>query len=143
MYILYSNLRSIWLMKFYLFMTAAVYSYEVYWQYIKNFSFSIYLLLAMLDLCCCLWAFPGCSKWDYMLILLIVMAFLVVQQELQGTKLQASVVAACRLSNCDSQAQLPHSMWNPPGPEVKAMPHALAGIFLTTRPPRKSKKLFS
>ena len=37
MFILYSNLRSIWLMKSYIFMTATVYSYNVYWQYIKKF----------------------------------------------------------------------------------------------------------
>ena len=62
MFILYSNLRSIWLMKSYIFMTATVYSYDVYWQYIKKFFFSIYLLLAVLDLHCCTRAFSRLSK---------------------------------------------------------------------------------
>ena len=30
--------------------------------------------------------------------------------------------------------QLPHSIWNIPGPEIKPVSHALAGGFLTTGP---------
>ena len=37
------------------------------WFFVDNLcdekSLFIYLFLAMQDLCCCLWAFSGCSKW--------------------------------------------------------------------------------
>ena len=35
-------------------------------------------------------------------------------------------------------AQLPHSLWNPPGPGIEPMLPALAGGFLHTEPPGKS-----
>ena len=38
-----------------------------------------------------------------------------------------------------SQAQLPHSMWNLPGPGIEPVSPPLAGGFLTTVPPGKSK----
>ena len=38
------------------------------------------------------------------------------------------------LSSC-AQAQLPHGMWNLPGPGIKLVSPALAGGFLTTGPP--------
>ena len=53
--------------------------------------------------------------------------------------MQASVVAACKLSSCGAWAFLPQSMWNLPGPEIEPMSPALAGGFLTTGPPGKSK----
>ena len=42
-------------------------------------------------------------------------------------------------SSCSSQAQLPHSMWNLPGPGIKPVSPPLAGGFLTTVLPGKSK----
>ena len=40
-------------------------------------------------------------------------------------------------SSCDTQAYLLHSMWDFPGPGIKPVSPALAGRFLTTRPPGK------
>ena len=63
---------------------------------------------------------------------------------------QASVVVACRLNSCSSHfpecrlsicgtwLQLPHSMWNLPGPGIEPISPALAGLLLTTGPPGKS-----
>ena len=63
---------------------------------------------------------------------------------------QASVVVAHGLSSCGSwalehrlsswgtRAQALHSMWDLPGPGLKAMSPALAGGFLITAPPGKS-----
>ena len=42
-------------------------------------------------------------------------------------------------SSCCSQAQLPHSMWNLPEPGIEPVSPPLAGGFLTTVPPGKSK----
>ena len=47
-----------------------------------------------------------------------------------------------RLSSCCTQAQLPHSMWYPPGPRIKPMSPELAGGFLTTGPPAKHQSVF-
>ena len=61
----------------------------------------------------------------------------------------ASVVVACGLSSCGSQAverrlsscgawaYLLHGMWDLPGPGLEPMSPALAGGFLTTEPPGK------
>ena len=43
-----------------------------------------------------------------------------------------------RLSGCGAQALLFCSMWDLPRPGIKPMCPALAGRFLTTRPPGKS-----
>ena len=65
---------------------------------------------------------------------------------------RASVGVACRLSSCGSralerrlsscgaQAQLLRSMWNLPRPGLKPVCPALAGGFLTTAPPGKSRQ---
>ena len=50
---------------------------------------------------------------------------------------QASVVVARGLGNCDALAQLLHGMWNLPRPGLKPVSPALAGRFFTTEPPRK------
>ena len=43
-----------------------------------------------------------------------------------------------RLSNCGTQAQLPHGMCNLPRPWIKLMSPAMSGWFLTAGPPGKS-----
>ena len=79
--------------------------------------------------------------------LLIAVAFLV-EDRLQA--MRTSVVAACGLSSCGSWAlehrlnrgawaQLFHGMWDLPGSGIEPMSLALAGGFLTTGPPEKSK----
>ena len=49
-----------------------------------------------------------------------------------------SVVAACGLGSCGSQAQLFCGMWDRPRSGLEPMSPALAGGFLTTAPPGKS-----
>ena len=43
-----------------------------------------------------------------------------------------------RLSSCGAQAQLPHGMWDPPGPGLEPVSPALAGGLSATEPPGKS-----
>ena len=50
----------------------------------------------------------------------------------------ASVVVACGLSSCGTQAWLLCGTWDLPGPGLEPMSPALAGGFLTTAPPGKS-----
>ena len=57
-----------------------------------------------------------------------------------GLSLSWPLVAERRLSNCGSQAQLLHGMWDPPRPGLEPMSPALAGRFSTTAPPGKPKK---
>ena len=42
------------------------------------------------------------------------------------------------LRSCGTWVQLPHGMWDLPGPGIEPISPALAGRFLTTGPPRKS-----
>ena len=69
---------------------------------------------------------------------------LIVEHGLQD--IQASAVAACRLSSCGSQARklwygarvsLLHGMWDSPEPGTEPMSPALAGRFLSPAPPGK------
>ena len=46
----------------------------------------------------------------------------------------------CRLSSCGARAELPRGMWDPPRPGLEPVSPALAGRFLTTAPPGKSRK---
>ena len=67
---------------------------------------------------------------------------------------RASVVEACGLSSCDSralehglntcgtQASLLLSMWDLPRPGIELVSSALAGRFLTTRPPKEAPVIF-
>ena len=43
----------------------------------------------------------------------------------------------CRLSSCDTRAQLLHSMWDLPGSGIKPVSPELVGGFLTAAPPGK------
>ena len=49
----------------------------------------------------------------------------------------------CRLSSCGARAQLLRSMWDLPGPGLEPVSPALAGGFLTTVPPGKSRFLLT
>ena len=110
----------------------------------------VYVFLAALGLCCSTGSFSSCRERDYSLVavhrLLFAMTSPTVEHRLLG---QASVVAACRpngcgtwalehrLSNCSAWAQLLHSTWDLPGPEIKPMSPTLAGRFLSTGPSGK------
>ena len=54
-----------------------------------------------------------------------------------------SLVEAPRLSSCGAQAQLPHGMWDLPGPGINPMDPAVAGGFLTTEQQGKSSPTVS
>ena len=94
------------------------------------------LLLAQLGLHCCAQAFSSCSERG--LIWLRCAGFL-----LCWLPLLWSMDSRCAgFSSCCAQVELPHGMWDLHGPGIKPMFPALAGRFLTTRPPRKSWHLF-
>ena len=69
--------------------------------------------MAVLGLCFCARAFSSCGKWGPLFITvrgpLTIAASLVVEHRLQ----------MCRLSNCGSQAQLLHGMWDLPRPGLE------------------------
>ena len=107
----------------------------------------------MLGLFCWAWAFSSCGERGLLFIvvhgLLIAVASLCCRTWALGT--QASVVVAhglsiCgsralehRLSSCGAQAYLLRSMWDLPGPGFEPVSPTLAGGFLTTVPPEKSR----
>ena len=98
-------------------------------------TYFIYLFLAALGLCCCVWA-SHCG------------GFSCCRAQALGTR--ASVVVAhgfscCglralerRLGSCGTRAQLLRGMWDHPGPGLQPLSPALAGGFLTIAPPGKS-----
>ena len=108
--------------------------------------------MVALGLHCCAWAFSRCSKQGLPFVavrgLLIAVASLCCRARALGT--WSSVLVACRLSSCGSQAlehRLSscgtqalslHGMWDLPRPGLEPMYPALAGGFLTTVPPGKS-----
>ena len=87
--------------------------------------------MAVLGLRVCERAFSSCGKWGLLFIAvrgpLTIAASLVEEHRLQTRK----------LSNCGSQAQLLHGMWDPPRPGLEPVSPALAGRFSTTAPPGK------
>ena len=94
-------------------------------------SFSnYYFFLAVLVLHCWVGAFSGRGEQGHSPVavgkLLIEVASLVVEHG---------------LSSCHPPAQLPHNMWNLPGPGIEPVSPALAGRFLTTGPPGESPLL--
>ena len=54
----------------------------------------------------------------------------------------AFLAAEHELSSVGARAQVPHGMWNLPGPGIEPMSPALVGGFLTTGPPQKSVSTF-
>ena len=99
-----------------------------------------------------MWGFSSCGERGLLFIvvcgLLIAVASLVAEH--RPSSAWASVVVACGLSSCGSQAlecrlgscgalaYLFRGMWDLPGPELEPVSPALAGRFLTTAPPGKS-----
>ena len=106
-----------------------------------KFSFFFFLLsLAVLGLQCCVWAFSSCSKWGLLFVallgLLIVMAFLAAEYRLQALDFQqlkrlGSEVVAHGLSCPEACGIISDQRLN-------SSP-ALAGRFLPSEPPGKSK----
>ena len=86
--------------------------------------------MAVLGLRFCTRAFSSCGKWGPLLI--AVRGPLTIAASLAEHRLQTR-----RLSSCDSRAQLPHGMWDPPRPGLEPVSPTLAGRFSTTAPPGK------
>ena len=111
--------------------------------FFNKLIYFIYLFLAALGLCCCARAFSSCGTWAYCSGFSCCRAW--------ALRARASVVAACGLSSYGSwalerrlgsygaQALLLHGMWDLPGPGLEPVSPALAGGFLTTAPPGKSR----
>ena len=112
------------------------------WGYLdfSNLSIylSIYLFMAMLGLCCCVQAFSSCGEWG---LLFVAVASVVAEHGLQARGLSSCGSRALehRLSSCGARAQLLHRMSDLPGPGLEPVSPALAGGFLTTAPPAKSR----
>ena len=110
--------------------------------------------MAALGLHCCAQAFSSCSKRGLLLVavcrLLIAVASLCCRARALGTRASVAVargLSSCgswalerRLSSCGAQALLLHGMWDLPGPGLVPVSPALAGGFLTTVTPGKSRK---
>ena len=96
----------------------------------------IYLFIAVLGLHFCARAFSSCGKQGPLLIAvcgpLTITDSLVAEHRLQRRK----------LTNCGSQAQPLHGMWDPPRPGLEPVSPALAGRFSTIVPPGKPDFLF-
>ena len=92
-----------------------------------------YLFLAALGLHCCMWALSSCCERGLLFLAvcgpLTVVASPVAEHGLQGRG----------LSSCGARAQPLRGMWDPPGPGIEPVSPALAGGFLTTVPPGKSR----
>ena len=92
--------------------------------------------MAVLGLCFCARASSSCGERGPLFIAvhgpLTIAASLVAEHRLQ----------TCRLSSCDSRAQLLHGTWDLPRPGLEPVSPALAGRFSTTAPPGKPNVLF-
>ena len=130
---------------------------ETYWigfDLFFKFLF-VFIYLVALGLCCSTWAFSSCIERGLLFLavhgLLIAVVSLVAELGLLG--LWASAVAARGLSSCGERALerslsscgalalLLRGMWDLPGPGLEPMSPALAGGFLTTAPPGKSRMI--
>ena len=91
------------------------------------------LFLAALGLRCCARAFSSYGERGLLFVvvrrLLIAVVFF----------LQSTGSRRAGFSSCGSRPQLLCSMWDLPGPGLKPVSPALAGGFLPTAPPGKSK----
>ena len=123
-----------------------VFAFELFFKKIN-----LFIVLAMVNLHCCTWAFLSCREQG--LLCYCDQAshgsgFLLQSMDskacrLQQMKIVDSEVSACRLQSAGqlwsygAQVQLLQSMWNLPGPGIELMSLALQGRFLTTELPGK------
>ena len=119
-------------------------------EIISFFKINIYLFYLWLR-----WVFialhgpsPVAASGDCFLVVvhrfLIVVVSLAVEHRLQacvGFSSFGSPALDHRLSSCGTRTQLPCSMWNLPGSEIKPMFPAVAGGLFTTQPPGKPKPI--
>ena len=90
----------------------------------------------MPGLFCCTWTFSGCGERG-LLLFIVVLGLLTAVATLAGEP----QLWGASFSNASTEALLPHSMWNLPRPGIEPTSLALAGRFLTTGPPGKSREL--
>ena len=90
----------------------------------------------MLGLSCCTWTFSGCGEQG-LLPFIVLLGLLAAAATLAGEHR----LWGASFSSASTQAQLPHSTWTLPGPGIEPTSLALAGGFLTTGPPGKSREL--
>ena len=96
------------------------------------FFFFFFKFLAVLGFCCCAQAFFSCGEWG-----------LLSSRDVQASHCGhffccRAWALECGLSSCGTWAYSLPSMWDLPGPGIKPVSPALAGIFLSTGPPGKS-----
>ena len=100
----------------------------------------LFMYLAMLGLCCCTQAFPGCSRWRATLrcgVEAHCCGFSCCGALAPGA--WALVDAASGLSSFDAWASLPWNMWDIPGLGIELVSPTFAGGFLTTESPRRTQ----
>ena len=96
------------------------------WMRVELKKIDVYVyFLALVDLCCCMWAF--CSYGA------AVCCRVVVAPWAQTLDVWASVAAVHGLSSCGAWALWLLNIWNLPGLGIKLMSLALQGRFLATR----------
>ena len=98
------------------------------------FFFKFYFFWASLGLCYCLRAFSGCSELGLLSLWCVVFSFwwLLLLQSMGSSRVW-------EFRSCSTWARSPCSMWILPSPGISPGSPALAGGFLTTGPPGKSK----
>ena len=106
--------------------------------------------MTALGLHCCVQTFSGCGNWGLLSSCDAPASCAGFSCcEAWGLGMQASVVVACglgscgsqalehRLSSCGAWAWLSHGMWDLPGPGIKHVSPVLTSGFLTTKPQGK------
>ena len=85
--------------------------------------------MAVLGLCCCVWAFSGCSERGHS-------SYLCVGFSLRWFLLWSMGSRHVGFSSCGARVQLPHGKWNLPGPGIAPVSPAIGRWILnhwTTR----------
>ena len=95
-------------------------------------------ILLLFIFCCSTWAFPNRCEWG-LLFTIASHCGGISFRGAQALGIGALVVAALGLSSCCTQVLVAHGMWNLPIPGTEPMSPALAGGFLTTVLPGKSR----
>ena len=103
-------------------------------SFFKIFKIFIYLFWGMLSLHCCTWAFSSCSQWWEGYSSCSLWASQCSGFSCCGTGTQRHK----GFSSYGARVWLPCGLWNLPWPGSEPVSSALAGRFLTTRPPGKS-----
>ena len=104
----------------------------------------IYLFLAALGLPCCVRAFSSCGEWGLLFVAVrgLCIALLLWSRGSRHAGFRSCGLRAQehRLSSCGAWVLLLHGMWHLPGLGLEPVSPALAGGFLTTAPPGKSRE---